>query len=51
MKFRCERDSLVEVLSIAGRAVSTRTSASMALGGVRIESSGNHLAVVGTDLS
>ena len=50
MKFRCERDSLVEVLSIAGRAVSTRTSASMALGGVRIETTGNHLAVVGTDL-
>jgi DNA polymerase III subunit beta len=50
VKFRCERDSLVEVLSIAGRAVSTRTSASMALGGVRIETTGNHLAVVGTDL-
>jgi DNA polymerase III subunit beta len=50
VKFRCERDSLVEVLSVAGRAVSTRTSASMALGGVRIEASGNHLAVVGTDL-
>ena len=50
MKFRCERDSLVEVLSIAGRAISTRTSASMALAGVRIESSGNHLGVVGTDL-
>ena len=50
MKFRCERDSLVEVLSIAGRAVSTRTSVSMALGGVRIETTGNHLAVVGTDL-
>ena len=50
MKFRCERDSLVEVLSIAGRAASTRTAASMALGGVRIEATGNHLAVVGTDL-
>ena len=50
MKFRCERDSLVEVLSIAGRAVSARTSVSMALGGVRIEATGNHLAVVGTDL-
>lgn len=50
MKFRCERDSLVEVLSIAGRAVSARTAVSMALGGVRIESTGNHLAVVGTDL-
>jgi DNA polymerase-3 subunit beta len=41
---------LVEVLSIAGRAVSARTSVSMALGGVRIEATGNHLAVVGTDL-
>ncbi len=49
MKFRCERDSLVEVLTTAGRAVSARTTA-MALGGVRIEASGNHLAVVGTDL-
>jgi DNA polymerase III subunit beta len=50
VKFRCERDSLVEVLTTAGRAVSSRTSTSMALGGVRIECSGNHLAVVGTDL-
>ena len=50
MKFRCERDSLVEVLTTAGRAVSSRTSTSMALGGVRIESVGNHLTVVGTDL-
>jgi DNA polymerase III subunit beta len=50
VKFRCERDSLVEVLTTAGRAVSSRTSTSMALGGVRIEASGNHLSVVGTDL-
>jgi DNA polymerase-3 subunit beta len=50
VKFRCERDSLVEVLSIAGRAASTRSAASMALGGVRIESSAHQLAVVGTDL-
>src|SRR6202035_1834215 len=50
VKFRCERDSLVEVLTTAGRAVSSRTATSMALGGVRIETSGNHLAVVGTDL-
>jgi DNA polymerase III subunit beta len=50
VKFRCERDSLVEVLATAGRAVSSRTSTSMALGGVRIESVGNHLTVVGTDL-
>ena len=50
VKFRCERDSLVEVLTTAGRAVSSRTSTSMALGGVRIEAPGNHLTVVGTDL-
>jgi len=50
VKFRCERDSLVEVLTTAGRAVSSRSSTSMALGGVRIEAQGNHLAVVGTDL-
>jgi len=49
VKFRCERDSLVDVLTTAGRAVSARTS-SMALSGVRIEATGNHLAVVGTDL-
>jgi len=50
VKFRCERDSLVEVLATAGRAVGTRSSAQMVLSGVRIESVGNHLSVVGTDL-
>ncbi len=50
MKFRCERDSLVEVLTTAGRAVGTRSSAQMVLSGLRIESVGNHLSVVGTDL-
>ncbi len=50
MKFRCERDSLVEVLTTAGRAVGTRSSAQMVLSGVRIESVGNHLSVIGTDL-
>ena len=50
MKFRCERDSLVEVLATAGRAVGTRSSAQMVLSGVRIEASGNHLSVIGTDL-
>ena len=50
MKFRCERDSLVEVLATAGRAVGTRSSAQMVLSGVRIESVGNHLSVIGTDL-
>jgi len=50
VKFRCERDSLVEVLTTAGRAVGTRSSAQMVLSGLRIESTGNHLSVVGTDL-
>ncbi len=50
MKFRCERDSLVEVLATAGRAVGTRSSAQVVLSGLRIESVGNHLTVVGTDL-
>ena len=50
MKFRCERDSLVEVLATAGRAVGTRSSAQMVLSGVRLESVGNHLSVTGTDL-
>ncbi len=50
MKFRCERDSLVDVLTTAGRAVSSRTTASMALSGVRIETKANALTVVGTDL-
>jgi DNA polymerase-3 subunit beta len=50
VKFRCERDSLVEVLATAGRAVGTRSSAQMVLSGVRIESVGNRLSVIGTDL-
>jgi DNA polymerase III subunit beta len=50
VKFRCERDSLVEVLATAGRAVGTRSSAQMVLSGVRIETVGNHLSVIGTDL-
>lgn len=49
MKFRCERDSLVEALTTAGRAVSSRTTAA-ALSGVRIESDGNRLMVTGTDI-
>ena len=50
MKFRCERDSLVEALTTAGRAVSARATPSAALNGVRIEADGNRLLVAGTDL-
>jgi DNA polymerase III subunit beta len=50
VKFRCERDSLVEALTTAGRAVSSRATPSAALNGVRIEADGNRLLVAGTDL-
>lgn len=50
MKFRCERDSLVEALAGAGRAVSGRGTVMAATNGVRIEIRGNRLSVVGTDL-
>jgi DNA polymerase-3 subunit beta len=41
---------LVEVLATAGRAVGTRSSAQVVLSGVRIETVGNRLSVIGTDL-
>ena len=50
MKFRCERDTLVEALGTASRAVTARGSATAALSGVRLEVAGNQLTVVGTDL-
>jgi DNA polymerase III subunit beta len=51
VKFRCERDTLVEALTVASRAVSSRGSAgTTTLNGVRVEVAGNRLTVVGTDL-
>ena len=50
MKFRCERDRLVESLATTGRAVTTRASTTPALNGVRMEVAGNQLILVGTDL-
>jgi DNA polymerase III subunit beta len=50
VKFRCERDSLVDALTTAGRAVSSRTQTAVALGGLRLEVAGNHLSIVGTDV-
>ncbi|HZU78602.1 MAG TPA: DNA polymerase III subunit beta [Acidimicrobiales bacterium] len=50
MKFRCERDTLVEALTTASRAVTTRGSTTAALTGVRVEIAGNQLTAVGTDL-
>lgn len=50
MKFRCERDTLVEALSTAGRAVATRGGALPVLSGVRLEVTGSSLHLAGSDL-
>lgn len=50
MKFRCERDQLVESLATAGRAVASRPSGLPALGGLHLKAEGNTLTVTGTDL-
>ena len=50
MKFRCERDVLVEALSTAGRAVATRGGALPVLSGIRMEVNGDTLRLAGSDL-
>ncbi|HEX3539230.1 MAG TPA: DNA polymerase III subunit beta [Acidimicrobiales bacterium] len=50
MKFRCERDVLLDALSTAGRAIASRGGALPVLSGVRMEATGDELRVVGTDL-
>ncbi len=50
MKFRCERDPLVEALNAAGRAVTSRGSSLPVLAGLRLELSGDQLSVTGSDL-
>lgn len=50
MKFRCERDVLVDALGTAGRAVSTRGGALPVLSGIRTELQGDRLVLTGTDL-
>lgn len=50
MKFRCERDSLVEALGAAGRAVANRGGALPVLAGVRAELTGDRLRFTGSDL-
>jgi DNA polymerase-3 subunit beta len=49
VKFRCERDVLVEALNTAGRAASSR-GGSPVLSGVRLELTGGSLSATGTDL-
>jgi len=50
VKFRCERDSLAEALTNAGRAATGRTGTLPVLSGLRLELVGDHLTVTGTDL-
>lgn len=50
MKFRCERDRLVEVLSTVSRAVSTRGGALPVLAGIQLQLSSNELHLAATDL-
>lgn len=49
MKFRCERDVLLEALNNAQRATSSRATLP-ALSGIRLQLSGNELRVTGSDL-
>lgn len=50
MKFRCERDTLVEALTTTGRAVSNRGGALPVLSGVRAQLTGDLLRLTGSDL-
>ncbi len=50
MKFRCERDVLVEALAAAGRAVTSRGGVLPVLAGLRLELEGDRLVVTGSDL-
>jgi DNA polymerase III subunit beta len=50
VKFRSERDMLVEALATASRAATSRGPGAAVLGGIRISLQGNNLSVIGTDL-
>jgi DNA polymerase-3 subunit beta len=50
VKFRCERDTLVEALGTAGRAVSGRGGMLPVLSGVKAELIGDTLTLTGSDL-
>ena len=50
MKFRCERDALVEQLSTASRAVSSRGGALPVLTGIHLKAHKDVLTMTGSDL-
>lgn len=49
MKFRCERDALLEALTVTGRAAGTRGGFHVVLSGVYMSLEGDELTVTGTD--
>ncbi len=50
MKFKSERDTLINALSRAGRATTTKAGLVPGLSGVLLELSGNNLSITGSDL-
>lgn len=50
MKFRCERDTLVEAVGVAQRAVTARAGALPVLSGLLVRAAGGELQLVGSDL-
>ena len=50
MRFRCERDTLAELIGTAQRAVATRAGANPVLSGVQLTTIDNTLTAVGSDL-
>ena len=50
MKFRCERDALLDALNVAVRAAAGASSSRAALTGAHLELSGGTLVVTGSDL-
>jgi DNA polymerase-3 subunit beta len=50
VKFRCERDVLLDALTTAGRAVSSRGGSLPVLSGLLVELHGDNLRVTGSDL-
>ena len=49
MKFRCERDTLLEALTVAGRAAGTRSGLHLALSGIHMALDGDELTFTATD--
>ncbi len=49
MKFRCERDALLEALTVTGRAAGTRGGFQLVLSGVHMALAGDELTLTSTD--